>query len=101
MSTSLLHGTGHAENPWQMLIIARASSFVLLVRLSKRRVLHLEVDEVRHNRIGYFSHSDVVDESGQRFITGKLEVIRTEMMLHMEHVPRLVRCRAVDWVRCG
>ena len=43
--TSLLVDT--AENPWQMLIIARASSFVLLFRLSKHRVLHLEVDEVR------------------------------------------------------
>ena len=23
---------------------------------------------------------------------GKLEVIQTELMLHIEHVPRLVRC---------
>ena len=46
-STSLLLDDAGPENPWQMLIIARASSFVLLFRLSKHRVLHLEVDEVR------------------------------------------------------
>jgi hypothetical protein len=46
-STSLLLDTRGPENPWQMLIVARASSFVLLLRLSKYRVLHLEVDEVR------------------------------------------------------
>lgn len=45
-SASLDHDMSHTENPWQMLIIARASSFVLLVRLSEQRVLHLEVDEV-------------------------------------------------------
>lgn len=44
---SLARDTTDPENPWQMLVIARASSFVLLLRISKRRVLHLEVDEVR------------------------------------------------------
>ncbi|KAF8548316.1 hypothetical protein OG21DRAFT_779839 [Imleria badia] len=47
--TSLLLDTGGPASPWQMLIIARTSSFVLLLRLSKRRVLHLEVDEVRRS----------------------------------------------------
>lgn len=50
-SRALLHDAGGPANPWQMLVIARASSFVLLLRLSKRRVLHLEVDEVRAIRL--------------------------------------------------
>ncbi|KAG8218163.1 hypothetical protein J3R82DRAFT_3711 [Butyriboletus roseoflavus] len=69
-STSLLHDAGGPASPWQMLIIARASSFVLLLRLSKRRVLHLEVDE--------------------KFITSKLEVIRSGLALHVQHIPRLM-----------
>ncbi|KAF8548311.1 hypothetical protein OG21DRAFT_779388 [Imleria badia] len=69
--TSLLLDTGGPASPWQMLIIARTSSFVLLLRLSKHRVLHLEVNE--------------------RFIMAKLEVIQTELMLHIQHIPRLLQ----------
>ncbi|KAI9460418.1 hypothetical protein HD554DRAFT_2133790 [Boletus coccyginus] len=69
-STSLLLGAAESAKQWQMLIIARASSFVLLFRLSKCRVLHLEVDE--------------------SLFTTKLEVIRTELALHIQHVPRLL-----------
>ena len=41
---------------------------------------------------GHCSIGDDRDRSGpvQRFITAKLEVIRTELTLHIQHVPRLV-----------
>ncbi|KIK93330.1 hypothetical protein PAXRUDRAFT_12720 [Paxillus rubicundulus Ve08.2h10] len=53
-------------DPWQMLIVSRATSFVLLLRLSKSRVLHLEVDE--------------------RFVASKFEVIKTDLLLSIQHV---------------
>ncbi|KAG6375248.1 hypothetical protein JVT61DRAFT_3464 [Boletus reticuloceps] len=71
VTSTLLSDTPGSVSPGQMLIIARASSFVLLLRLSKHRVLHLEVDE--------------------KFIMAKLEVIQTELMLHIRHVPWLLQ----------
>ena len=85
--------TGDPESAWPMLIIARASSFVLLVRLSKRRVLHLEVDEVNQSNQPFSRLCDQCFE--QRFIIGKLQVIQTELLSHIQHVPRLVS-RAID-----
>ncbi|KAG9309822.1 hypothetical protein JVU11DRAFT_10201 [Chiua virens] len=69
--SSLFYDTDTPASPWQMLVIARESTFVLLLRLSKLRVLCLEVDE--------------------NFIIPKLDVICTELMLHIQHIPHMLR----------